>query len=205
MNKEEMTITLILFLVVTQELTQPLMEVENRFSFTTTLSFHGRIFDVSHKLYSKMGFSWTPIRKSSFLNTLCTHMKQIKPFLLKLKNSNALSLNNSITLLYDVLPNGTSVSSTSQLTNSISHCTCLIDTNTNDAYLVITEDCSKHSLVNLIDILEEVGCKNIYSVVKKESKEQMKMWSQSLVTLGFEVVHPNVKSVDGFLLFGMEL
>lgn len=176
--------------------------VESRYASCTVVRKRSGIFDVSSKLHRDLGFEWRPIQKSSLLNTLCKNMKKCRTFVKNAIKSDLVSSDDLVTLFYDHVP----------LTNENAptftpHWTALISPNQEEAFIQLPDSLSettKESLSSLLDICAALECQTAYIAIKK-SCEEIQPFLQAFVGIGFQLVSPKVKSMDGYLLLGYEL
>jgi hypothetical protein len=132
-------------------------------------------------------------------------MKKCRTFVKQAVKANLVSLDDLVTLFYDHVPLQRETGLSSQA--FVPHWTALISPNSSEAYIqtpASIKHLTKESLTGLLDICEEVGCNTVYVAIKKGSEESMD-FVRSFMSIGFQLVPPTVKHMDGYMFLGYEL
>jgi hypothetical protein len=68
------------------------------------------------------------------------------------------------------------------------------------------EHLKKESIVNLMDIADELQCENVFVYLERDN-EHAKEFARAFIYAGFEMIHPSVKQLESnrWLVFGCEL
>lgn len=176
----------------------------NKFALCITGIRIRGIFDISSKLNKNKGFEWRPIQKSSLLSCLGKNMKKCRSFIQHATKAELVNLNDLVTLFYDHVP---LTSESNGAPSFIPHWTCLISPEDGEAFIQTPQFCSQfthESLTGLLDILEELGCANVFAAVKKGSEDMMGM-IRLFMGVGFQMVPPTVKHMEGYVFLGFNL
>lgn len=65
-------------------------------------------------------------------------------------------------------------------------------------------DFTKQSFMSLLDFAESIGCTTVYMAVPKDS-EDLNCLVKGFLYVGFEVVNPQVRKMEGYVLLGCQL
>lgn len=170
----------------------------------------GGVFDAISKQLRNIGFDWRPNHKSDMVKTVVGHLQTRSASFIR---NSVTSQDNFIALVYTIMPNNDTASMDFKgeqlryVQNGPQFWTTLILPEERQMILEAPaniQQLQRDVFTGILDIAEEIGCDVVYGTVKKDNPD-MKDMIRMFMYVGFSIVPPSVKKVDGSVVLCYEL
>lgn len=188
-------------------------QVERSCSSSSTEHAQDGVFDVMSKQLRSIGFDWRPNQKEEVVRGIANHLQtSSSSFIQSAVNKH----DRFIAVVYAVIPSNDialidlkrSEEQPLYAQNRPQYWTAIIIPEEKQMILEAPssiQQLQRDVITSILDIAEEIGCEVVYASVKRTSSPDMKDMVRALMYIGFSLVPPSVKTVDGCIVLGIEL